>query len=79
MQVNGYACHNCSEVAEAKKGIDPAHPKSGPYGVNAADDPTRKDAVSFGGLLAKLNDSSSCDGGAATAAQACGSIVNVCA
>jgi hypothetical protein len=38
--VNGFTCHNCTEVAEATKHIDPAHPKSGPYGIDAKDDPT---------------------------------------
>ena len=33
--VNGYSCKNCTEVDEAKKHIDPAHPKDGPYGVDA--------------------------------------------
>lgn len=40
VQVNGFTCHNCTEVAEATKHIDPAHPKSGPYGIDAKDDPT---------------------------------------
>jgi len=30
--VNGYPCHNCTEVDLAKKGIDPSRPKDGPYG-----------------------------------------------
>jgi len=42
VRVNGFTCKNCTEVDEAKKHIDPAHPKSGPYGVNAASDPTVK-------------------------------------
>jgi hypothetical protein len=25
--VNGYICYNCTDVANAKKNIDPAHPK----------------------------------------------------
>jgi hypothetical protein len=25
--VNGYVCRNCTDVDNAKKGIDPAHPK----------------------------------------------------
>ena len=33
--VNGYSCKNCTDVDYAKKNIDPAHPKDGPYGVNA--------------------------------------------
>jgi hypothetical protein len=53
--VNGYPCMNCSQVAEAKQGVDPAHPASGPYGITAKTDPTatsRGPAVSFGGALA---------------------------
>jgi hypothetical protein len=37
--VNGYSCKNCTEVDEAKKHIDPAHPKDGPYGIDAKDQP----------------------------------------
>ncbi len=40
VQVNGFMCKNCTDVDYAKKHIDPAHPKAGPYGVNAKDDPT---------------------------------------
>lgn len=57
VMVNGYACRNCTDVANAKKHIDPEHPKSGPYGVNAATDPTVKQpAIKFDGALAGLND-----------------------
>ena len=28
--VNGYVCRDCSDVALAKRNIDPAHPKDGP-------------------------------------------------
>jgi len=50
--VNGFACHNCAEVDNAKKHIDPAHPKSGPYGINAATDPSNpKSFIQFGGSL----------------------------
>jgi hypothetical protein len=65
VQVNGFTCHNCTEVDEAKKHIDPAHPKSGPYGIDAKSDPTQKksatqnSAVTFGGSLAATNTSSS--------------------
>ncbi len=38
--VNGFSCRNCTDVDYAKKHIDPAHPKSGPYGINAKDDPS---------------------------------------
>lgn len=35
--VNGFSCKNCTDVDYAKKHIDPAHPKDGPYGINAKD------------------------------------------
>ncbi len=38
--VNGYQCSNCTQVDEAKKHIDPAHPKSGPFGIDAKTDPS---------------------------------------
>ncbi len=58
--VNGFECRNCTDVDNAKKHIDPAHPKSGPFGVDAKADPTRtfQDAVSLGGVLAGLSQSS---------------------
>jgi len=42
VQVNGFTCKNCTDVDYAEKHIDPAHPKSGPYDVNAATDPSRE-------------------------------------
>jgi hypothetical protein len=80
VQVNGYSCKNCTEVDEAKKHIDPAHPKDGPYGVDAKTrppspgkaDPTeaagkvQSPAFVLGGALAGLSPAS----GAATAAGA---------
>jgi hypothetical protein len=45
VQVNGFTCHNCTEVDLAKKHIDPAHPKSGPFNIDAASDPTRSPAA----------------------------------
>ncbi len=60
VQVNGFTCHNCTEVDEAKKHIDPAHPKSGPYGVDAATDPTvKKSFIQFGGSLSGASASGS--------------------
>ena len=60
--VNGFVCRNSSDEDMAKKHIDPAHPLSGPYGINADTDPTRQTpqdvqkrqdkAVQFGGALA---------------------------
>jgi hypothetical protein len=46
VQVNGFACRNCTDVDNAKKHIDPAHPRSGPYGVDAATDPTNPKRLS---------------------------------
>jgi hypothetical protein len=56
--VNGFSCKNCTDVDYAKRHIDPEHPKSGPYGINAKDDPTVKNTLTvvFGGNLASLND-----------------------
>jgi len=34
--VNGYVCRNCTDEELAKRGIDPAHPKDGPKGAQAA-------------------------------------------
>ena len=54
--VNGYSCKNCTDVDYAKHHIDPAHPKDGPYGVDAKDHTPStlapKPAVTFGGALA---------------------------
>lgn len=58
VRVNGFTCKNCTDVDYAKKHIDPAHPKSGPYDVNASTDPTRKtETILFGGAVAGLNAS----------------------
>lgn len=43
--VNGFSCKNCTDVDYAKKHIDPAHPKDGPYGVNAKDKLDKHDAA----------------------------------
>jgi hypothetical protein len=61
VQVNGFTCKNCTDVDYAKKHIDPAHPKSGPYGVDAKTDPSlmNKPSVSFGGALSGVSASSS--------------------
>jgi len=59
--INGFKCKNCTDVDYAKKHIDPAHPKDGPYGVNKPEDPlekARKDKnspVEFAGALSALN------------------------
>ena len=54
--VNGFQRKNCTDVDNAKKHIDPQHPKSGPYNINAKTDPTRQASVIFGGTLSGLND-----------------------
>jgi hypothetical protein len=55
VSVNGYSCKNCTDVDLAKKHIDPAHPKDGPYGINAKDHATtRSPAIVLGGRLAAL-------------------------
>ena len=59
--VNGFLCKNCTDVDYAKKHIDPAHPKDGPFGVDAktktdAAAGGRSKAVSFGGQLSGLSD-----------------------
>ena len=58
--VNGYQCKNCTDVDNAKKNIDPAHPQSGPFGIDAKIDPTRSQipAVTYGGALSGLSASS---------------------
>jgi hypothetical protein len=54
--VNGYSCKNCTDVDNAKKHVDPQHPKSGPYGINAKNDPSiqRQTSVIFSGALSEL-------------------------
>ncbi|MFL5298584.1 MAG: hypothetical protein ACJ798_19570 [Phenylobacterium sp.] len=48
--VNGYVCHNCTDVA-FQRNIDPQHPKDGPFGVNKTDAGGRGPAVVLGGVL----------------------------
>ncbi len=74
VQVNGFTCKNCTDVDYAKKHIDPAHPKSGPYGVNAATDPTNKKSfIQFGGALSDAQTATS----AQTPSTAPGQTVNI--
>lgn len=42
VQVNGFTCRNCTDVANAKKNIDPAHPRSGPFNSTAELDPSAR-------------------------------------
>jgi hypothetical protein len=58
--VNGYQCWNCTQVDEAKKGVDPANPKAGPYGIDAKTEPASSaagrwgQAVTLGGALSGI-------------------------
>jgi len=68
--VNGFVCRNCTDVDNAKKHIDPAHPRSGPYGIDAATDPTNpKGSIQRGGSRAGA--------ATATAAQSIGQGVDI--
>lgn len=51
VQVNGFTCKNCTDVDYAKKHIDPAHPKSGPYDIDAATDPSRQTPADMAGAV----------------------------
>jgi len=54
--VNGYLCWNCSQVADAKKGVNPADVKPGETAaqVQASSSSTSTSAVVFGGALAGM-------------------------
>jgi hypothetical protein len=66
--VNGYVCHNCTDVAYAKRNIDPQHPKDGPFGADKAQSADKAQgaghgpAVTFGGSLAKPDHTALPDG-----------------
>jgi hypothetical protein len=49
--VNGYQCWNCTDVANAKNHIDPAHPQDGPFGIDATGDTPGDPAVKLSGKL----------------------------
>ncbi|HEY4265086.1 MAG TPA: hypothetical protein VGM72_07195 [Micropepsaceae bacterium] len=53
--VNGYVCHNCTDVENAKKGVDPAHPKkdSAPQSPTKTGIAQSNPAVILSGALAK--------------------------
>jgi hypothetical protein len=65
VNVNGYVCWNCSQVADAKKGVNPAKLAPGETAAQAqaASNTTPTSAVVFGGALAG-------SGAAATSANA---------
>jgi hypothetical protein len=70
--VNGYSCKNCTDVDYAKKYVDPAHPKDGPYGVNATEQSeksgNRGAAVRLGGNLTDLDVAGASQAASASAA-----------
>jgi len=73
VQVNGFLCRNCTDVDRAKKHIDPAHPRSGPYGIDAATDPSNpKTFIQFSGSLAGTPDTT-----AGAAVKATGQVVDI--
>ena len=78
--VNGYLCRNCTDVENAKKHIDPAHPKSGPFNIDARNDPTRvlQQSVGFSATPGAPGISLS-GGSSAVAPSATGSLVDVTA
>ncbi len=55
--VNGFSCQNCTQVDEAKKHIDPAHPRDGPFGIYAKTDakPDTAAATSTTGVGGRVN------------------------
>jgi len=52
VNVNGFSCKNCTDVDNAKKHIDPAHPKDGPFGINAKKSPDTNKRAPAGSLEA---------------------------
>ena len=72
--VNGYVCANCTDVANAKKGVDPAHPKDPPKSERAPS-AEHGPAVTFGGRLQRSDPTRA----AAPAAYAPGAAVNISA
>ena len=79
--VNGYACNNCAQVAEAKQDINPADPKAGPWGVDAGHG--QQPAFTLGGALANSAASAAAAGqpvtGAAQANPPTGAVLNISA
>jgi len=52
--VNGYQCRNCTDIDFAKRHIDPARPKDGPFGINKTNGVERGPAVRLAGALASV-------------------------
>ena len=67
--VNGYVCHNCTDVDYAKRHVDPKHPKDGPFGVNKpATEAGHGPAVLLGGALSDSKGASPPDSALGVAA-----------
>lgn len=47
--INGYLCRDCTDVARAKKGVDPAHPEQ-EYGLREQDKRGEPEPGSAGAL-----------------------------
>jgi len=77
--VNGYACNNCAQVAEAKKDINPADPKAGPGGVDATSGsaPGRGPSFTLGGALASSAAPVGVDQAAAPSASGSGALLDI--
>jgi hypothetical protein len=76
--VNGYVCHNCSDVALAKRNVDPAHPKDGADGINAkAETGARDPAVVFGGKLVNNSAAAASDAPAPVGSPSFGSRIDL--
>jgi hypothetical protein len=71
LYVNGYACMNCTQVAEAKQNINPADPQAGPFGIDAKSNPTatQSPAVVFGGVLASAGGAPGASAGQSSSPQ----------
>ncbi|HXQ10741.1 MAG TPA: hypothetical protein VN805_07055 [Caulobacteraceae bacterium] len=77
--VNGYVCLDCSDVALAQKGINPAHPPNSPSastqsdgspGAQGSSNAQSTPAVTFGGSLSQTQAAAAVqpsDGSTATA------------
>jgi hypothetical protein len=82
--VNGYVCFNCSQVALAQKGINPANPptipgaspsqtNNGSSGVSGSSNTQSTPAVTFGGGLSQTQGAAAvqpAEGSSATATNA---------
>ena len=71
VMVNGYLCNNCTDVANAKKFVDPAHPDEA---AEPRAGTARSSAVTFGGALASRSQSGALPDMATQATEVAGSL-----